>query len=191
MELRKGALPPLIALMPSRAGRGTKTKIQRTMDNLLHGLEHVVVYIDDILITGLTEEEHLHTPCKVLQILEEVGMCLKKEKCVFMVPSVEYLGHSVRKEGLQPTAEKVRAITEAPQPTNVFELKAFLGLKNHYGKFMQNLCTLLDPLYTLLKKKTPWRWQADQEKAFNEAKALLKSPKLLVHYDGRKELILT
>ena len=116
---------------------------QRTMDNLLQGLEHVVVYIDDILITGRTEEEHLRTLNKVLQILEDAGMRLKKEKCVFMVPSVEYLGHSISKEGLQPTAEKVRAITEAPQLTNASELKAFLGLVN-----MQNLSTVLAPLYT-------------------------------------------
>ena len=124
---------------------------QRTMDNLLQGLEHVVVYIDHILITGHTEQEHLRTLNKVLQILEDAGMRLKKEKCVFMVPSVEYLGHSISKEGLQPTAEKVRAITEAPQPTNVSELKAFLGLVNYYGKFMQNLSTVL----ALKKKKTP------------------------------------
>ena len=164
---------------------------QRTMDNLLQRLEHVVVYIDDILITGRTKEEHLCTLGKVLQILEDARMRLKKEKCVFMVPSMEYLGHSISKEGLQLTAEKVRAITVAPQLTNVFELKEFLGLINYYRKFMQNLSTVLVPLYTLLKKKTPWRWQAEQEKAFNEAKTLLKSPKLLVHYDGCKDLILT
>ena len=135
----------------------TLSIFQRTMDNLLQGLEHVVVYIDDILITGRTEEEHLRTLGKVLPILEEARMCLKKEKCVFIVPSMEYLGHSINKEGLQPTADKVRAITEPPQRTNVSELKAFLGLINYYGKFMQNLSTVLAPLYTLLKKKTPWR----------------------------------
>ena len=122
------------------------------MDNLLQGLEHVVVYIDDILITGHTEEEHLHTLDKVLQILEKAGVRLKKEKCVFMVPSVEYLGHRISKEGLQPADDKVRAILEAPQPTNVSELKAFLGLVNYYRKFMQNLAAVLAPLYTLLKK---------------------------------------
>ena len=63
------------------------------MDNLLQGLEHVVVYIGDILITGHTEEDHLCTLDKVLQILVNAGMRLKKEKCVFMAPSVEYLGH--------------------------------------------------------------------------------------------------
>ena len=107
------------------------------MDNLLQGL---VFYIDDILITGRTEEKHLRTLDKVLQILEDAGMRLKKEKCVFMVCSVEYLGHSISKEGLQPTAEKVRAITKAPQLTNVSELKAFLELVNYYREFMQTQC---------------------------------------------------
>lgn len=92
---------------------------QRTMDNLLQGLEHVTVYIDDILITGRTEEEHLSTLDEVLRRLEETGMRLKKEKCVFMVSQVEYLGQRLSKNGLQPTDEKVRAITEAPQPSNV------------------------------------------------------------------------
>ena len=140
------------------------------MDNLLQGLEHVVVYIDNILITGRTEEEHLCTLDKVLQILEEAGMHLKKKKCVFMVPSVEYLSHCISKEELQPMDDKVRAVLEAPQPTNVSELKAFLGIVNHYGKSMQNLLTVLAPLHMLLKKNTYWRWQADQERAFNEAR---------------------
>ena len=51
------------------------------MDNLLQG--HAVVYIDNILITGRTEEEHLHTLDKVLQILEKAGMHLKKENCFY------------------------------------------------------------------------------------------------------------
>ncbi len=108
-----------------------------------------------------------------------------------MVPKVKYLGHVISKDGLQPTGEKVKAITEAPKPTNVSELKAFLGLVNYYGKFMQNLSTVLAPLYKLLRKKTPWRWRPEQEKAFNKAKAFLTSPKLLVHYDQQKELILS
>ena len=83
---------------------------QRTMENLLQGLEHVAVYIDDILITGCTEEEHLKTLDEVLTRLERAGMRLKKSKCQFLLPSVEYLGHKISKEGLQPTDEKVRAI---------------------------------------------------------------------------------
>ena len=74
---------------------------QRTkMDNLLQGFEHVVVYIDDILITGCTEEEHLCTLVQDKVLQEKAGMHLKKDIYVFMVPSVKYLGHRISKEGL-------------------------------------------------------------------------------------------
>ena len=66
-------------------------------------------------------------------------MKLKPEKCSFMLTEVEYLGHKISAKGLQPTNQKVRAITEAPRPTNVSQLKSFLGMLNYYGKFLPNL----------------------------------------------------
>ena len=164
---------------------------QRTMENLLQGIEKLAIYIDDILITGRTEEEHLCNLDEVLQRLEEAGMRLKEKKCTFMAESVEYLGYRISKEGLHhPTDEKVRAVTLAPEPTNVSELKAFLGLINYYGKFLPNLSTVLEPLYRLLQKRTLWAWQKEQQAAFNKAKALLKSSRVLVHYDDSKKLVL-
>ena len=160
---------------------------QRTMESLLQGMDQVVVYIDDILIAGRTQAEHLKKLDEVMQRLREAGMHLKKEKCRFLQPSVEYLGHRISKEGLQPTEEKYKAITGAH---NVSEFKAFLGLINYYGKFLPNLASTLAPLYQLLQKNTRWRWGKAQEQAFSEVKTLLKSPRLLVHYDSVKELIL-
>lgn len=155
---------------------------QRTMDNLLQGLDHVRVYIDDILVTGKTEEEHLQTLTEVLTRLQSAGMRLKREKCTFMADEVVYLGHRIN---------KVQAISATPRPVNTTQLRAFLGLVNFYGKFMNNLSTILAPLYHLLRKKAHWRWRAAQQKAFATAKELLKSPQLLVHYDANKELILS
>lgn len=125
---------------------------QRTMDNLLQGLIHVCMYNDNILITGEVEEEHLQTLNAVVTRLENAGVWLKKDKCVFMAADVVYLGHRISKEGLQPIADKVKVIADAPTPTNVSELRAFLGLVNFYRKFMQNLATLLAQLYKLLQK---------------------------------------
>ena len=159
---------------------------QRTMDNLLQGLDHVRVYIDDILVTGKTEEEHLRTLTEVLTRLQSAGMRLKREKCTFMADEVVYLGHRINREGIQPTDDKVRAISATPRPVNTTQLRAFLGLE-----FMNNLSTILAPLYHLLRKKAHWRWRAAQQKAFATAKELLKSPHLLVHYDANKELILS
>ena len=148
------------------------------------------VYIDDILVAGESESEHLETLDEVLRRLKEAGLRLKQKKCAFMLPSVEYLGHQISADGLRPTEEKIRAIAEAPAPRNVAQLRSFLGLVNYYGKFLPQLSTTLAPLYGLLQKHTKWIWGPEQEKSFTEAKAQLTSPCLLVHFDPDKELLL-
>ena len=75
---------------------------QRTMENLLRDISNVVVYLDDILVSGSTEAEHLHTLDRVMSRLEEHGLHLKLSKCVFMAPSVEYLGHHISADGIRP-----------------------------------------------------------------------------------------
>ena len=146
---------------------------QRVMENVLHDIPNVVVYIDDILITGASEEEHLKTLDRVLKRLETAGLRVKKHKCKFMVPSVEYLGYLIDAEGLHPTPEKVRAVKEAPSPKSVQELKAYLGLLTYYSDFLPNMSTVLAPLYRLLRKAVPWQWTQVEEDTFEESKALL------------------
>ncbi|PIK41134.1 hypothetical protein BSL78_22016 [Apostichopus japonicus] len=118
---------------------------QRAIEGILQGIPNVVVYLDDILITGATEEEHLMILDKVLSKLENAGLRLRKEKCSFMTPSVHYLGHVIDEKGLHPMPEKVKAIKEAPAPRNVTELKSYLGLLTYYGKFLPSLSKTLAP----------------------------------------------
>ena len=92
---------------------------QRTMENLLQGVPHTVVYLDDILITGRTEEEHLRSLAEVLKRSREAGLKLKRNKCFFLAKSVVYLGHTIGADGLHPTPDKLQAVQDAPQPTNV------------------------------------------------------------------------
>ena len=79
---------------------------QRVMDTLFQGYEGVLVYLDDILVTGSTQTKHLDNLNKVLSKLNECGLKLKKSKCVFMAPKVQYLGYIIDKEGLHPSLEK-------------------------------------------------------------------------------------
>ena len=164
---------------------------QRTIENILQDTAGVAVYIDDILITGKDDAEHLQNLDKVLSKLEEAGVRLKKDKCFFQLPSVEYLGHKVSAAGLQPTDAKVKAIKEAPAPMNVSQLKSFLGLVNYYGKFLPNLSSVLSPLYRLLQSSTKWSWGAEQATAFQKVKSMLTSDSILVHFDPDKELLLS
>ena len=83
-----------------------------------------------------------------------------------MQKDVEYLGHRISSEGIYPTAEKLRAIKDAPAPQNTQQLRSFIGLINYYGKFLPNLASRLAPLYSLLAKDKKWSWENSQQKAF-------------------------
>ena len=100
----------------------TPSIFQRTMEGLLHRIPHVSIYLDDILVTGASDEEHLTTLDKVRSRLEEAGLIFKCNKCAFMLPSVEYLSHKISAEGLEPIGKKVRAGNKAPLPNNVSQL---------------------------------------------------------------------
>ncbi len=97
----------------------------------MQGIPGVVVYLDDILVTGVNQDSHLKTLDDVLSRLKEAGLRLKRGKCVFLADEVEYLGHRVDAQGLHSTGTKVKAIDGAPEPRNVTELKAYLGLLNY------------------------------------------------------------
>ena len=101
---------------------------QRVMESLLQGIPGVIVYLDDILITGPSDEEHLRALQQVLERLDKPGLRIRRDKCTFMSPSVIYLGHKIDAEGLHPVADKVKAIVDAPRPQSVHELESYLGL---------------------------------------------------------------
>ena len=130
---------------------------------------------DVILISAATHEEHLQILEEVLKRLTEANLRLNRSKCFFLKPHLEHLGHIIDAQGRHPTEEKTRAIREAPRPTNVTELRSFLGIVNYYSKFLPNLSTHPSPLYTLLKRTTKWDWGTPQEEAFQRAKEALQA----------------
>ena len=161
---------------------------QEIMEKLLQGIPGVVVYFDDILVTGENEERHLASLTEVLDRLKQSGLRLKRNKCRFLAPAVEYLGYKIDRYGLHALPDKIAAIVDAPHPTNVQELRAFLGLVQYYGRFIKQLSTITYPLNRLLGKGSPWNWDQACKKAFQNLKAQLASTQVLAHYDMKLPL---
>ena len=99
---------------------------QKLMDTVLQGVPGVTCYIDDILVSSADEDSHLLTLKEVFSRLEKHGFRLKLEKCEFLLKNIEYLGHVISKDGIQPVPTKVEAIVKAPTPANVQQLRSFL-----------------------------------------------------------------
>ncbi|KAG8174307.1 hypothetical protein JTE90_010933 [Oedothorax gibbosus] len=96
---------------------------QKAIDNIFSGLEGILVYIDDILVYGKTEEEHDIRLKSVLDMARKQGLNLSKEKSQIKVNSVKYLGYNLTSEGLSVNVDKIKAISEYKSPENKAELQ--------------------------------------------------------------------
>ena len=158
------------------------------MDQLLQGVKFTVCRLDDILISGGSPEEDLAILEEVFRRLQEHGIRLNPVKSIFFQSGLEFLGHWIDKNGIRPLPQKMDAVMQAKSPTNVTELKSYLGLLNYYGKFLPNLATTQHPLHDLLQEDRPWKWTEACGTAFVNNKKLLQDSPMLVHYDLKKSL---
>lgn len=125
---------------------------QRTMDQILQGLPGVHCILDDMIVTGKTDKEHLRNLDSVLQRLQKLGLRANLEKCYFFKDSVQYCGHEVTKDGIWKTKDKIDAVLRTPAPEHLTQLRSFLGLVNYYNRFLPNLASELKPMHELLEK---------------------------------------
>lgn len=156
---------------------------QKFMDSLLFDSDGVACFFDDIIIQGSTYEECYNRLRAVLEKLRANNLSLTKDKCVFFKPSISYLGHVINEHGLLKSNDKIKAIHDAPSPTNQKEVKSFLGLINYYHKFISQLATKASPLNDLLRKYQRFRWTAQCEEAFQSVKREITSDTVLMHFD--------
>lgn len=141
---------------------------ERLMEKILGEYigEFVFVYLDDILIASKNWTEHKENIRKVLIRLRESGLKLKPKKCKFLMEEIEFLGHTITKDGLKMNREKRKAIENFPMPKNVKDIQKFLGLCGYYRKFIKGFALIAKPLYALLQTKTKWEWTDECEKSF-------------------------
>ncbi|CAJ0648430.1 9416_t:CDS:2, partial [Entrophospora sp. SA101] len=106
----------------------------------------VVVYLDDINIYSKSFEEHLEHLEIVFSRLRQAGLKLGKDKCSFAKTQLEFLGHIVGRDGLQPDPKKVEKVRDWPTPKTVKEIRSFLGLASYYRRFMKDFSKIAKPI---------------------------------------------
>ena len=165
-------------------------QFQRCMDSLVGDLPGVAAYLDDLIVTGRTEEEHWENLSKLLAKLQEHGFRVRLNKCEFFKNSVEYLGHIIDRHGKRPSETSIAALKQLPRPQDVQQLQAFIGKITYYGRFISNLADKAAPLYNLLKTSVKFEWSTECQKAFLLLKEEVMNATNLSHYDDSKTLIL-
>src|SRR5487761_1072742 len=163
----------------------------------------LTVYMDDMAIhtskrKDETEEQHLERHrshvCIILAKLKEHNLFLKPEKCTYEQTSIEFLGVTVDEGTVQMDHKKVEKVQNWPTPTNVTEVRRFLGFTGYYRYFIQDYSSIARPLLDLTQKATPWHWEKRQQDAFETLrnqmcnKPVLRQPdftkKFTVHTDA-------
>ena len=169
---------------------------QRLIQQVLMGLNpesgpsFVAAYIDDILVFSNTLEDHLKHLHLVPEHLRQFSLKLKPAKCRFARKEVEYLGHILTPEGLKSNPALVSAVREFPVPTNLKELRRFLGLASYYHWFISKLASIAQPLHHLTCKDVPFVWTEAAASAFEELKQRLTTSPVLAYPSFDQDFVL-
>lgn len=149
-------------------------EFQKSMDIVLGPLIHnfVTIYVDDILITSESTEQHYEHIKTVLDRLRKYNVTVNLEKCQFFRQEVSFLGHMITTQGIRMETEKVQSIQKFKTPSNKKELQRFLGFLNFYRRYINKFANVIEPMVALLRKDQPWAWNQHHQEAFDRSKQL-------------------
>ena len=156
---------------------------QRVMERVLDGLlgSCCLVYVDDVIVFGPTLQVGVVNLEKVLSRLQLAGMVLASKKCHFLEREVKFLGHLISGGGLRMDPDKQKCVKEWPEPSNVRELRGFLGFATYYRRFIRGYSDIVEPLNRLLRKEGEFLFGEEQKMSMREIIDKLTGDVMLSH----------
>ena len=157
---------------------GCPASFQRLMEAVCKGLDNILVYIDDLLVHTDTHDRQLEILDQLFKRLVQHGIKVNLDKCVFGNKNVSYLGFRLTDQGILPGLDKLKAIRDLPPPTDVPQIRQFIGICNFFRNHVKNFSLIAAPLNRLLSKQADWAGgplPPDARQAFDELKAILLS----------------
>jgi len=168
---------------------GAPSYFQRVMMTTVLGdvlTKAVEVYLDDFIVFGSTKEEFLDHLEQVLLRCVRAGITLNPSKCRFGLELIEYVGHTIDKDGIHFSREKIDSILDMAKPSTKGEMKTFLGMVNYFHSHVAGLSQMETPLtamigegYKIKDRRNGMRWTKEADEAFDRIKAAIDNcPKL-------------
>lgn len=153
--------------------------------------EQAFIYMDDLIVIGFSEKEHLINLRKVFETCEKFNLKLNPEKCNFFRSEVYFLGHKCTSKGILPDPTKLSAVQNYPKPKSPEEAKRFTAFANYYRRFIPNFSAIAKPLNDLSCKRKKFVWTEVHDKSFETLKKSLITAPVLSYPDFTKPFRVT
>ena len=165
---------------------------QRKLDTIFGNLSQVACIADDIIVIGYKANHSDHDTAftSLLQTAHENNVKLNFEKLQYKQTQVDFFGETYTTDGCKPSSEKVKAITNMPQPANKKELQSFIGMVNYLGKFTPRLSELAECLQDLIRINVTFKWGPEHTEALTAIKQEIIQAPVLKYYDPKKPTVL-
>ena len=158
-------------------------KYQHEIASALAGIEGVENISDDIVVHGPYTETHNRRLHQTIERLQECGLTLNAEKCLFNTDRLVFMGMLLSEKGIGPTADRVKAVLEVEEPKSASDVRSFRGLANYTSRFIPHFATLSEPLRRLTRKETPFEFGPEQKKSFECLKQKMAEACTLAYFD--------
>ena len=137
---------------------------------MLAGIEGAENILGDIVVHGPDAEIHDQRLHQIKERLQDCGLTLNAEKCLFNMDRLVFMGMLLSETGIEPTEHRVKAVLEAGEPKSATDVRSFLGLANYSSRFISHFATLSEPLRRLTRKEIPFNFGPEQKKSFESLK---------------------
>lgn len=145
---------PIGLLQPTRLMYGVASAPaiwQKTMEQMLQGIEGLAIFFDDITVTAPDDATHIKRLSEAFERFHKFNVRINFEKCTFLANEITCCGYRITKDGVSKSPLKVKEIDSISRPENKQELRVFLGLINYYARFIKNLSNIIHPLNNLIR----------------------------------------
>ena len=158
----------------------------RRTDAALSDIPRCEKIVDDILLFDATWTDHVDHVKEFLTRCRRAGITLNPNKFAIGERQVNFAGYLIGADGIQADPDKIKAIRHFPKPSNITDLRSFLGLCEQLAGFSSDVASAMGPLRPLLKAKSDFIWCSEHDRAFDATKLALTSPPVLALFDPRR-----